>query len=186
MGGKKRWQPSVLVVEIAKIPVEGLPLDAEIPATALHLPPLPDVTVRTPIRIRGLLSRVTDQVYFDGRIEGVLQVPCSRCLEEVTTGFCVETRAVYLPPGSELASEVEAEGEELDLYQHSGNTVDLHELVYDQVVLAVPVQPLCRDTCAGLCQVCGGNRNITPCTCQEAEGDPRLAVLKRLRVPESS
>ena len=75
---------------------------------------------------------------------------------------------------------------ELDAYEHDGFRIDLEPLVRDQVVLAFPVQPLCRENCAGLCQVCGGNRNEQPCACPVDAGDSRFAVLKRLRFPESS
>ena len=58
--------------------------------------------------------------------------------------------------------------------------------VYDQVVLAFPVQPLCRPDCAGLCQICGGNRNEASCTCRAESGDPRFALLKNLSFSEPS
>ncbi len=184
---KKQGRLAALVVEIAQIPEEGLILDVEVPVESLHLPPLADVVLTTPIRVRGTLARVAEQIYLEGEVRGSLAVPCSRCLETVNTDFVAEVRAVYLPPTADVTSEADLEGgEDLDFYQHNGSTLDLHSLVYDQVVLAFPVQPLCREDCAGLCQVCGGNRNEEPCSCRVEGEDPRLAVLKQLSLPESS
>jgi uncharacterized protein len=102
----------------------------------------------------------------------------------IHSDFTAEMRVVYLPPSTRLQIEgeegVDAE-EELDLYMHDGVTLDLRPPVHDNVLLAFPVQPLCRPDCAGLCQVCGGNRNEVPCTCQESGGDPRFALLKQLQ-----
>jgi len=64
--------------------------------------------------------------------------------------------------------------------------IDLQPFIYDQVVLAIPMQPLCRPECAGLCPVCGSNRNEVSCTCEVAEIDPRFALLKQLQFPEIS
>ena len=50
----------------------------------------------------------------------------------------------------------------------------------EQFQLGLPMKPLCRDECRGLCSVCGGNRNTTVCQCLEQWEDPRLAVLKSL------
>jgi len=95
---------------------------------------------------------------------------------------------VYLPPSLRLQIEgedgVDAE-EELDLYTHDGIALDLQPPVYDNVLLAFPIQSLCRPDCAGLCQVCGGNRNEIACDCQEAVGDPRFALLQQLRFPKT-
>jgi uncharacterized protein len=102
--------------------------------------------------------------------------------------FVTEVQAVFFPSTSAVAAD-EASGlsvaDELDLYEHNGITLDLEPLVHDQVVLSFPVQPLCRDDCAGLCQVCGANRNEHPCACQaEREASP-FAVLKQLDIQPS-
>jgi len=58
--------------------------------------------------------------------------------------------------------------------------LDLSALIETETTLAVPMKPLCRDDCLGLCPVCGGNRNVTACACAARATDPRLAVLKDL------
>jgi uncharacterized protein len=179
---------AALVVGIAQILEEGFALDTAVSPASLCLPQ-DDAVVREPVRVQGLLTKIAEQVYFQGHIRGVVTVPCSRCLEIVHTNFVAETRVVFLPPTSDVPSGEESilgVESELDLYMHDGTTLDLRPLVREQVVLSLPVQPLCRDDCAGLCQVCGGNRNVELCTCQAGSDDPRFAILRQLRLPESS
>ena len=87
------------------------------------------------------------------------------------------TMFAIFPAGRKLAVEP---GIDIHRIQSQGTTV------MDYVLLAFPIQSLCRPDCAGLCQVCGGNRNEVPCTCQTDAGDPRFALLKQLRLPETS
>ena len=189
MAASQQGNPAALVVNIASIPDAGLAFQAEVMAIHLQLPPTTEVELPTPIQVRGWLTKVTEQVYFQGTLQGTLAAQCSRCVDTIHSDFTAQMRVVYLPPSTRLQIEgeegVDAE-DELDLYMHDGVLLDLRPPVHDNVLLAFPVQPLCRPDCAGLCQVCGGNRNEVPCTCQEAEGDPRFALLKQLQFPKMS
>ena len=60
---------------------------------------------------------------------------------------------------------------------NEAHEVDLTEPVRQSVLLEIPMKPLCRPDCAGLCPHCGKNRNEGPCDCQEEPADPRLSVL---------
>lgn len=175
---------AALVVGIAQILEAGLPLETTVSPAYLHLPQGEDAIVSEPVQVQGLLTRMAEQVYFQGRICGVVAVPCSRCLDIVHTDFVAETRVVFLPPTSEFPAEGERGSsavEGLDLYIHDGSVIDLKPLVREQVVLSFPVQPLCKEDCAGLCQVCGKNRNVELCACQTSDLDPRFAILRQLR-----
>ena len=175
-----------LVIDLAKIPVYGLTLDTEV------MPAVPqddDLALTTPVRVRGRLTRVMEQVYFQGRICGTVDVPCSRCLDMVQDTFVADLRIVFLPAAAYSTSDETAQDritDDLDLYLHDGVRLDLNPVVREYVIMAFPVQTLCREDCVGLCQVCGINRNEQSCACQEESGDPRFAILKRLTSPESS
>jgi len=182
-----RQSGHVLVIDLAKIPIHGMTLETEVEPALLQLPQ--DELVTRPICVQADLAKVTEQVYVQGRISGIVTVPCSRCLEMVDDRFVAAFQVAFLPPGMRGVDDEENRGDvsdDLDLYIHDGIRLDLLPLVRDQVVVSLPVQTLCRADCAGLCQVCGGNRNEQPCACQESSGDPRFAVLKRLTMPESS
>ena len=189
MAASQQGSSAALMVSIARIPDEGLAFQAEVAATHLQLPRATEAELPTPVQVRGWLTKVAEQVYFQGTTRGTLAVPCSRCLDIIHSEFVAEMRVVYLPPSTRLQIEgeegVDAE-DELDLYTHDGLTLDLRPPVHDHVLLAFPIQPLCRPDCAGLCQVCGENRNEVPCACQADESDPRFALLKQLHFPKMS
>lgn len=179
--------PSALTIEIARIHEEGLSLQVEIAAECLQLPPEDEVTFAGPLCIQGQLTRVAEQIYFQGTVTGVALLPCSRCLDMAHNAFAVEMRVVFLSPAS-VGEEEEGMTltDELDLYVHDGVKLDLWPAVHDHALLALPLQPLCRADCAGLCQICGSNLNETHCTCQIEPGDPRFALLKQMSFPQSS
>jgi uncharacterized protein len=174
-----------LMIGLARIPETGLHLDVQVSPQSLQLPQEEDAVVTEPVRVQGTLTKMASQIYFHGTIRGVVTVPCSRCLESIRSGFVAETRGVFLPASS-VAEDEGGLTDEPDVYQHDGMSLDLRPLVREQIVLSFPVQQLCREECAGLCQVCGSNWNVEVCSCQTAEGDPRFAVLQRLRSSASS
>ena len=100
--------------------------------------------------------------------------------------FGQELDLFYLPRGGapEEAQEEEVELTDRDVVvgYYEGDRLDLGEVVREQILLALPLKPLCREDCRGLCPACGQNRNLVPCGCPPPEepGDPRLEPLRKL------
>lgn len=134
-----------------------------------------DATLDLDVRKDGTTFRLV------GRIEALLDLGCGRCLERFPWSVGVDIDMLYLPE-SENALEGDARIEEADVNTafYRDEKIDLAELVREQFQLTVPMKPLCRDDCLGLCVHCGGNRNTTPCECTDTWDDPRLAGLKNL------
>ena len=140
-----------------------------------------DFEFPTPAEVRVEYYRAGPELFFNGHIAGSVLGHCARCLEPYA--FDLDTDFFFvLVPRAELADEMELHDEELDLSFYQGDEVDLTPLVREQIILALPSRPLCREDCRGLCPQCGANRNVQPCTCVEAGGDPRLAVFRHLKV----
>ena len=120
-----------------------------------------------------------------GRLTTRLEVVCSRCAEpfEVPIDAAFDLRYV---PQSQNVGEDEREVAEDDLATafHREGLLDLIELVREQLVLALPMKPLCDEACRGLCPECGTNLNKTQCACAPRWEDPRLAPLKSLLTKE--
>jgi uncharacterized protein len=118
----------------------------------------------------------------DGGIEvvGIVVAPwegeCRRCLVAVSGTLQSEVRELYRPrpPG-------EPPDQDEDTYPLNGEMLDLRPLVRDAVLLELPIAPLCRPDCQGLCPTCGADRNVGPCACPPPSGDARWAVLDALR-----
>ena len=125
--------------------------------------------------------RAGQELFFQGRIEGSVIGHCARCLEEYTFDLGKDF-FIALVPKADLPGEVELTDDQLDLSFYEGDQIDLSPLVREQIILALPTRPLCRDDCKGLCPTCGANLNTQTCTCAASHGDSRLAVLRTLKV----
>ena len=116
-----------------------------------------------------------------GRVQAELELECGRCLEPFRLPVDAPFDVRYLP-ASEASSEPEREVEEEDLETsyYTNDAIDLNELLREQFYLALPMKPLCREECRGLCPQCGTNLNTGTCDCSPVWEDPRLAPLKGL------
>src|SRR4029078_12186806 len=112
-----------------------------------------------------------------------LELPCVRCLESFTWPIDSPFDLRY-QPRTENAGVGQREIEEDDLFTafYEGQTIDLKQLMREQFYLALPMKPLCREDCRGLCPICGHDVNSNPCGCRSEWEDPRLAALKVLKV----
>jgi len=127
-----------------------------------------------------------------GTFRGELTVACSRCITPVKLVLDEKLRVTFMPkhempdddaePAADNEDGPEVAEEDLDVFPFDGEHIDLEPLFREQFVLAIPYAPLCKETCKGLCSQCGIDRNTASCTC-EPPIDPRLAVLKGLKIP---
>jgi uncharacterized protein len=119
-------------------------------------------------------------VFFRGALHGQVVGTCARCLEDYAFGldhpfvFVLTPRAGGVNQGTRLSAE------DMALSYYEGDEIDLEQLIREQLYLALPMKPLCRDDCRGLCPQCGTNLNTGSCDCAPVWEDPRLAPLKNL------
>ena len=128
------------------------------------------VGVPDDIRMELILEAMDAGVLVQGSVAGTFAGSCRRCLAEIVTPFNISVAEIYRP-----VSEVWEEG-----YVVTHTSIDLERMVRDTVGLEIPVNPLCRADCAGLCPTCGTDRNTNPCDCPAELGDLRWAALKEL------
>jgi len=120
-----------------------------------------------------------NDVFVHGRLAATMPQTCSRCLEDFAARVDapVDVRLVPKPAG---ADSVELGADDLDVDFYENDELDVTRVVANEATLALPMKPLCREDCRGLCRACGANRNVTPCTCDTRPPDPRLAALRDL------
>jgi uncharacterized protein len=116
-----------------------------------------------------------------GRLKTTLELACGRCLEPFRQSVDASFDIRYLPQ-SDNAGAAEREVEEDDLSDafYRDEQIDLRQLMEEQFYLALPMKPLCRPDCKGLCPNCGTNLNDATCECEIRWEDTRLAGLKTL------
>jgi uncharacterized protein len=148
-----------------------------------------------PFRFGMMGHTMGEDLYLEGQAEAEFEVECSRCVARYRHTLCEAFRLVLEPAGERVpldpegADALNREGvclsDDLELGWYRGNEIDLESYLAEIVALAMPVQPLCRDECAGLCPACGANRNEADCGCSELKPNSPFAVLASLRAGQS-
>ena len=142
-----------------------------------------EVKLTHPIEGAIRLIHTTEGVLVSGQLYTEVEVTCSRCLESFSTAidFTLEEEfrpTIDISTGAKLPA-VDG-GDEATLIDDQ-HVVDLHEVIRQDILLALPSHPLCKPDCAGLCSQCGQNLNEGTCTCEQPLGDPRWEALRALR-----
>lgn len=152
--------------EINKLyPVEGV--------RDFRFPPFLDVSLTC--------YRAGREVFFHGWFEGNLEGTCSRCLKSYS--FFLEKKFDFvLTRNPLLGKNKELNRDEMGLSFYAAEEIDLAPFIREQVLLALPMRPLCEDSCRGLCGSCGANLNEEPCLCDSSPNDPRLALFRNLKL----
>src|SRR5216117_1681580 len=114
-------------------------------------------------------------VLVQGRMTATVPQTCGRCLESFPARVDA-TVDVRLVPRPATKDSVKLGADDFDV----DDQLDLNRVVETETTLALPMKPLCREDCRGLCPACGGNRNLVACACAERAPDPRLAALRDL------
>jgi uncharacterized protein len=137
------------------------------------------------VEVACVLRKVRDAVYVEGTLSTEARGECCRCLEIARLRIQGEFRYIFLPEPETQAEEMELSRDDLDCVYYREEAIDLDPVIYEQIMLQVPMKMLCRDECRGLCASCGANLNRDACSCPPRGGDERLAVLKRLKLKKS-
>ncbi len=121
-----------------------------------------------------VLESVAGGISVAGTVSAPWVGECRRCLSAASGTVRVKVLEHYT-----------AGGDGSDTYPLDDDDIDLEPMVHDAVLLELPIAPLCRVDCKGLCPTCGVNRNEEDCGCGNHEIDPRWAALGALRLADS-
>ncbi|KMY67189.1 hypothetical protein AAU61_13855 [Desulfocarbo indianensis] len=139
------------------------------------------IEVLEPPRAELRLELHGDMVGVRGGYSARLLLACSRCLEPMELAMQGPLKVVFQPQPQALGGEeVELADDDLEVSFYSGEEVDLSFCLHDEIALALPMAPLCRPDCPGICPVCGKSLRDGPCGCQAKKTDPRWAKLAKL------
>jgi len=120
---------------------------------------------------RGILAR--------GELNTVIEVECARCLKETTNPLSLKIEEEYFPSIDIItgAPVPVPEDDPMVFRVSAQHEIDITEAVRQYAVMAVPMKPLCKPDCAGICPSCGKNLNEGACECPHEQADPRWAKL---------
>ncbi len=171
---------------VADITAERLSLVGEASAEELGLTET-DATLRGPLSVSLDLMQADEMIAVRGVLEGTVVRQCVRCLKEYDDPLAFSVHAAFAREGKEAKTgvrqpkvaearkgrpapakddaQVVEEDEGDDRYFYQGDHVELAPMLREHVILAAPMQPLCREDCAGLCARCGKDLNEGLCQC---------------------
>ena len=135
----------------------------------------------SPIRGRIEFSNTGSLLLIEGGIEAEVRLQCSRCLVDFTLPVEAPVREEFrLAKVGDAVRVLPMDGEDGSAGLVSNNFLDVQELVRQNLLLVMPIQPLCRPDCRGLCPTCGENLNMRECACPPAEPESPLQALAQL------
>jgi uncharacterized protein len=158
-------------IDLRELPEGRSRLESDLTAASVGLAPS-DLDVEGPLHVALSLDRRGDEIWIRGKAQLIVAQQCSRCLVDFRQDldlefevFCAKVRN----PNVVAAKEVDEEDDGVHL--HDGRILSIDGEIREAVILSLPMKPLCKEGCAGLCPRCGEDRNLGPCRCQrEAAG----------------
>ena len=121
------------------------------------------------------VQRRGQNVFIEGEVALTLTFACSRCLEGFSYPVEVSFRHTLRPKGKGRVAtrEIELSAEDLEHGTYDEDDIPLVSVIEEHLLLSLPMKPLCKEECKGLCPKCGTNRNEEDCKCLESiEGSP--------------
>jgi uncharacterized protein len=125
-------------------------------------------------------TRAGEEVELIGSVNAVVRFECDRCLRPLSVPVEQSFDLLYVPP-LKAGDEKELGADDLSIGFYQGGTIDLDDVVREQVELALPMTRLCTEECGGLCPDCGANLNEAECACRLNRADERWAGLSELK-----
>jgi len=139
-------------------------------------------TVAAPVVLGFDIFKDKQQFRLIGSVKTTLELPCSRCLEPFQWPVDAHFDLRYQPHITNTGEgEREIEEDDLSTAFYEDEAIDLGQLIREQFYLSLPMKPLCREDCGGLCPVCGANLNRSTCGCKRDWEDPRFAALRAVK-----
>lgn len=130
-----------------------------------------ELAVEGTVRLEGFISNAGDVLLLQAKLSARVKRVCGRCLKEFTAVTKAEIVEKFYPAS--------AENIENDAFVYDSDVIDITEPLREGLLLAEPIQALCKPDCRGLCPVCGADLNDGDCGCDRFTVDPRLAALKQ-------
>lgn len=129
-------------------------------------------------------ERAGEEIRVVGSLKTNVELPCSRCLEaaccEVVKPFDLFFRQRDAMMFDE-DEEVELDDKETSTAFFNGTKLAISEILREQLLLALPMKPLCKVDCKGLCPSCGSNLNVNTCQCPQEQFSPHMDKLLELK-----
>ena len=181
-------------INVEQIPEEGSTYDFDQPcedsSVLIDMARSGGCRFEKPISYRLEIKRFGQFVDIRGAFKAVVQLVCSRCLQPFAQPLQSRFHLTYQRqeqlPADDAGEEttIELNADDLGVIPFDSDEIDLSDALPEEVVMALPMQPLCDENCKGLCPQCGIDLNRNSCSCRNGVVNSNFAVLKGLKLDE--
>lgn len=165
---------------VKELELEPIAFDLHLAPGTIDLRP-GDVLQAKPLRVSGQaeFKEALAQIRLRGQLEGEVECACDRCLERFGVPVNCSFDLVYEPADqAPEQSEVGLSEDDAEVGFYDNGGLELADAVREQILLLLPMQRLCRESCLGICPSCGANRNEQTCQCSSPRTEERWAALR--------
>lgn len=142
----------------------------------------PELTeVEGPAAFQGDIAEISGGYELTGFLDGMYRLNCSRCLEPFTQPFHLPVRLILKPRPEFVEPERDLAADELDLLFYDDHIIDIGKILRDEIVVNMPLKPVCDEKCRGLCPQCGQNLNKKECSCEREADGGAWSALKSIK-----
>ena len=145
-----------------------------------------DASLDQPIRVSVKLTRMQEDVLAQGEARTTARLECSRCLDGMEVEIEGSFQALFVPEtgghGQRTGRWAFEHGDRGVNFYREG-TIDLSDEIRQCLLIELPLKPLCRPECAGLCPQCGKNLNQGACDCEPGDDAGPWSALRDLIPP---
>lgn len=136
-----------------------------------------------PIQADLSIVKEYDLVRVAGIVGTRVRLSCSRCLSDFESDIDSSFTVFYSrSTGEPLDEEVELREEDLVSATYEGDEIDFTPIIEEQVVMGLPLKPLCKEECSGLCSNCGTDLNTSSCSCDHSSVNLKFSALQNLKI----
>lgn len=162
-------------------------LESEVSATEfpqlLKLGEAGECDLTSPVHYALSVLREYDHIRVEGTVSSAVRLSCSRCLKEYESPLDSTFTLIYSKAtGFTFEEEVELDDNDLISMSYEGSEIDFAPVIEEQLLMELPIKPVCQEDCLGLCTSCGEDLNKSPCTCNQREVNIRMSVLEKLKI----
>jgi uncharacterized protein len=172
-----------MFISLQQLEQRTVPFEVDVPADKLEYDG--KLTQQSPLHATGtarLVSRSLGEIRVEGRLQVKMNASCDRCLEPATMAVDRPFDLMYIPAEhAPKAGEDEVDEAGIEVGYYDGPGIELNDVLREVVLLDLPMQVVCADSCKGICPVCGQNRNQKDCGCRPVVTDDRWSKLKSLK-----
>ena len=177
----------IFTITVESIPADGLSINTEWDARVADEIVQQDACefkICSALSLDLSFSLLGEKVILDGRLKTSIETTCVGCLSDFTQPLDINFHYLLWPQSAAVyEAEKELQPDDLEVGYFQGGVIDLQSIVREQMYLAVPQNPHCKEDCLGLCPACGANLNKIGCTCSVTAGktDSPFNVLQKLK-----